>query len=504
MPSRKVRLRKIAGGLRMRSRDNLIRLRESRLVPIGISDYRMLLLLPIMLGLIVLAALLRQTSMGKASFRPQEREAVAPLSGWVVHADTWGDTVLSDINLVYAEVTWAELESEKGVYDFEAFEEKNHLPEWWEDGKRLILRFVTDRPGEEGHKDIPEWLVEEMGGEMLAGTFYESAEGSGFSPDYSMLPMREAHRRVIEAIAERYDTHDGVAYVEIGSLGRNGEWVGEQSETGANLLPTSTVSREYTWHYTNAFSKTPMLMCRPYKEAELMNVGLFNPNMGDFEATWDYLESIEQGGYDSQIETDLVAMPDFYLTSPSGAHIPEELDLERLLTEGRSTLARQIAESRLEYVVIDASPASLSAEAIEELDEMEYLLGSRLWIRSARWDAYVHGTMRCTVYMTWRNDGLTPMHANWPLALALFDGEELVWVQTTELNASMMLPGDTELRAWIDIPHGVPKGTYTLKAAILDPSDGLPGVPLMMAECDGQTLWTELGEVNVISQTFFK
>ncbi len=504
MPSRKVRLRKLAGGLRMRSRDNLIRLRENRLVPIGIRNYRMLLLLPIMLGLIVLAALFRQTDMSKASFRPKEREGSAPLSGWAVHADAWGDTVLTDVSLVYAEVTWAELESEKGVYDFEAFEEKNHLNEWWGEGKRLILRFVTDRPGEEGHKDIPEWLVEEMGGEVLAGTFYESESGSGFSPDYSMLSMREAHRRVIEAIAKRYDGHEGVAYIEIGSLGQNGEWTAERSETGANLLPTSTVSREYTWHYTNAFSQTPMLMCRPYKEAELMNVGLFNPRLGDYEATWAYLESIEQGGYDSQIETDLVAIPEFCLNSPSGAHIPADLDLERLLSEERSALKRQMIESRLDYAVLDAPTAELDAESVETLSEMNELMGSRLWIRSVRWNKRVHGTMRCSVCMTWRNDGLTPMHADWPVALALFDGESLVCVQKTELNASMMLPGETELRAWIDIPYGIPKGTYTLKAAILHPADGLPAVPLYMAECDEATLWTELGEVNVISQTLFK
>jgi len=504
MPSRKVRLRKIAGGLRMRSRDNLIRLRENRLVPIGISDYRMLLMLPIMFALIVLAALFRQTDVGKASFRPQEKEGTAPLSGWAVHADAWGDTVLTDVNLVYAEVTWAELEREKGVYDFEAFEEKNHLNEWWNEGKKLILRFVTDRPGEAGHKDIPEWLVEEMGGETLAGTFYESESGSGFSPDYAMLPMREAHRRVIEAIAKRYDAHEGVAYIEIGSLGHNGEWTAEHRETGANLLPTSTISREYTWHYTDAFVHTPMLMCRPYKEAELMNVGLFNLRLGDYEATWDYLESIGQGGYDEQIETDLVAIPEFYLTSPSGAHIPADLDLERLLSEERGALKRQMVESRLNYVVIDASTAELSAEAVETLGEMNELMGSRLWIRSARWNKHVHGTMRCTVYMTWINDGLIPMHVNWPVALALFDGETLIYVQPTEIDSSMMTPGETELRAWIDIPYGVPKGTYMIKAAILNPADGRPAVPLQMAECDGQTLWTELGTVNVISQTFLK
>ena len=160
MPIRKLRLKHLAGGLRMRSRDNLNRLREKRLQPMGVNSYPALIALPVLLGLIILVGWLRMPRTERKSYRPVEEYYMTPMAGWAVCADTWGSDDRLDVSLVYAEATWAELEPENGEYAFEAFEAANHLNEWWAEGKQLILRIVCDRPGEAGHKDIPEWLVE--------------------------------------------------------------------------------------------------------------------------------------------------------------------------------------------------------------------------------------------------------------------------------------------------------------------------------------------------------
>lgn len=497
MPTRRLRLKRLAGGLRMRSRDHFNRLREKRLHPMGVSGYPALMSIPILLGLVILVGWMRMPQTERAIFRPVEDGFVTPMAGWAVRADSWGTDDRLEVSLVYAEATWAELEPEEGQYDFEGFEERNHLNEWWADGKRLILRIVCDRPGEAGHKDIPEWLVEHMGGEILAGRFYESESGSGFAPDYSIIGMRDAHRKLISALADRYDGHPGVAYIELGSLGQNGEWTVDQTETGLKL-PASSISREYAWHYTSEFENTLMLMRRPYMEAQLLTVGLYNPELGDFEATWEYLDTIELGGYDRQIETDLIAMPGHSEKSPSGAHIPGENDLDALIAESRNELARQIAESRLSYAVIEQDTAALKDETIQLLQEMDALLGSRIWLRSAQWDCRLHAGVRSKVLLTFRNDGAAPMHAGWPVVLALFDGEEMICGQMTELDTSIILPGDNELTAWIDVPAMTDVGAYTLKMTILDPDSGKPGIRLANEGVGEDSLWLEIGELRVI------
>lgn len=498
MPSRRMRLHRMAGGLRMRSRDNLIRLRDTKLRRMGVSNYPSLLSIPVLLALIILLAWLRTPQTTKRFYLPVEEAFKTPLAGWALRADTWGTDDRLDVSLVYAEVTWAELESAEGEYDFAAFEEKNHLNEWWADGKRLILRFVCDRPGEAGHMDIPEWLVEDMGGIPLAGSFYETETGGGFAPDYSSLVMREAHRKVIAAIADRYDDHPGVAYIELGSLGQDGEWTVDMEAENIEKLPTSTISREYAWHYTSSFENTLMLMRRPYKETQLLSVGLYNPDLGDFEATWNYLHTIETGGYDRQIETDLVAMPGFHNYSPSGAHISGEVDIEALLAEHTPELSRQIGESNLDYVVLEHDIASLSDKAVSRIGDLDVLIGYRMWLRSAEWDSSLRAGIRSKVKLIFRNDGTSPMHAGWPVALALFDGNMMLCQEVTELDTAMILPGDNALTAWIDIPVSVDVGAYSLRLAVLDPDSGEPGVQLGNEECNEETLWMELGTLNVI------
>ncbi len=501
MTSRRTKLKKLTGSIRMRSRDKLIHLRDTRLRSMGVYNYPSLILIPVMLALIVLLGSFKQPAVVRRSYRPTDLEVSSPMSGWAVHADTYGQDDRLDVSLVYAELTWAELEAEKGVYDFESFEEKNHLNEWWAEGKRVILRFVTDRPGEEQHKDIPEWLVKEMGGEVLAGSFYSAQEGCGFSPDYSNLAMRDAHGKVIAALAQRYDEHHGVAYIEIGSLGYDGVWTVDLSEEDVHALPTSSVSREYTWHYTVNFKNTLMLMRRPYKEAELMEVGLYTTDLGSEEAMWEYIDSIEEGGYDHQIETDLVAMPDFYLISPSGAHISADVDPERLLKADKYSLSRQIMESHLTYAVIDQPTTSLSDEAIETLGEIENVIGWRIWIRSAQWDTRRRASMTSKVTLKIRNDGITPPHGSWRIALALFeegeDAKQMVYSQFTDLNGELIRSGETELTAWLEIPYGIEPGSYTLAAALIDSQDGQTAVPMFMKEYDASIGWTMLGEIEI-------
>ncbi len=491
---RRLRLRPVARGLRMRSRDRLIRLRETRLKQMGVNRYRYLAVVPVLLALIVLVGWLRTPRVTEAYYQPNEETFLTPLAGWAVCAQSWGAEEIPDVSLVYAEVTWKELETAPGEYDFAAFEEKNHLNEWWAEGKRLILRFVMDVPGEKGHMDIPDWLYEDIDG---AGSFYETSQGAGFSPDYSDILLRERHRQVILALAERYDQHPGVAYVEIGSLGRRGEWTVELGEEGVEALPMSSIAREYAWHYTSAFQNTLMLMRRPYKETQLMQVGVYNAELGDEEATWQWLDDIEGGGYDHQIETGLMAMPDFYMISPAGAHIPAQADLETLLTTEYEALWRQITESHLSYAVLEGDLTALSEEAMQALRSLDWEIGYRLWVRGAEWDSFLRPGVRCKVLLKMRNDGGAPLIADWPVALALFDGDEMVACQETELGTASFLPGDTDWQTAIDIPDQMPAGEYTLKLAILDPEDGKPGVRLCMDECDENTLWTALGTITV-------
>ena len=120
-----------------------------------------------------------------------------PLMGFAPNADYM--EAVGENTLVYVDVTWREVESQQGVYQFDEIEESNHLDYWRAQGKNVVFRFVCDIPGTEAHMDIPDWLYEIT----KDGTFYDSSYGKGYSPDYNNETLIECHRQVIEALGRR-------------------------------------------------------------------------------------------------------------------------------------------------------------------------------------------------------------------------------------------------------------------------------------------------------------
>ena len=153
----------------------------------------------------------------KKTFKKLDGAVPNPMMGYAPCA--WYEEVADDINLLYVDITWRELEPEEGVFDWESIEKENQFARWKEEGKHLVLRFVCDVPGEETHKDIPDWLYEKTGG---AGNWYDMEYGCGFSPDYENTLFMEYHQKAVEEMG-RYFAADGfVGYIELGSLGHWG------------------------------------------------------------------------------------------------------------------------------------------------------------------------------------------------------------------------------------------------------------------------------------------
>ena len=81
----------------------------------------------------------------KKTYAKSEEVFGNPLMGYAPSA--WREEVTDDIQLLYMDITWAELEPEEGLYDWTSIEQENQLARWQQEGKHLILRFVCDIPG---------------------------------------------------------------------------------------------------------------------------------------------------------------------------------------------------------------------------------------------------------------------------------------------------------------------------------------------------------------------
>ena len=130
---------------------------------------RMNRIIPICLGVLALlfiCVVLFSPSFKKGrkrveqNFTYSDKALANPLMGYAPSAKE--SEVTKDVQLVYMDVTWKELEPKKGVYAWETLEEKNQLKRWLKEGKHVVLRFVLDYPRKATHEDIPSWLIKEM------------------------------------------------------------------------------------------------------------------------------------------------------------------------------------------------------------------------------------------------------------------------------------------------------------------------------------------------------
>jgi len=433
------------------------------------------------------------------TYYPKEHFEVLnnPFVGWSTRG-TGGDRPQPH-SLLYAGITWRELEPQKGLYDWNALESKYQFDYWRSQGKRFILRITMDEPADDpNHKDIPDWLYDMLvaaEGEQNAGKWYSSPSRRGFSPNYNSAELIQEHERLIRAFAAKYDQDPIVAFIQIGSLGHWGEFH-NSPESEAGKFPNVSVSDQYVTHYLNSFSRPLIGMRKPFPIAAQNNLGLFNDVFGDRGSTDAWLDWIRIGwkGIKNYIDSnqdpnaiqEASKMHDFWKTNFSGGEFANSNSREALQDD---TIMETLRQARLSHTswLGPSSPVSLrlgtdiQEDVQANIDLLHKTIGYRFVLESVT--AVTEASAGDTIAMNavWNNKGVAPFYYNWPVAYALAD-------PSGNLVASSVTSAGTDIRSWLQgkanqtanvaIPHDLPRGTYKLLVAILDPDTGKPGVSL--------------------------
>ena len=444
--------------------------RGRRMEQLGVKKMRHLSVLPLLVGLLLVLVWPKLPAYYSTTFVPRTGLMTSALSGVAIPADA-DAAQAEDICLVYARLTWRELEPERGTYDFESFERRNHFDQWRELGARVIVNFCMDVPGDEPHVDLPDWLYEAMGG---AGEVYELDGRYGFSPDYTSYVLREAHREALEHIGNRYDGDGFVMAVEVGSVGHYGLW----DMTGVERsLPSASVMVAYAQDYRNAFQTTQLTCAARYDAFEGMDIGCLNADAGDSEASWAWLNRNFYGGYDEVIRQEISAAT---LESTGGvwaAHIAEGTRLADMSTAEYENLLLVLKAGNASYLY----GADLRGLGEDRLSSLNAALGYRLWIRQVQMPAEISNNSRLRINVTWQNDGVCAMPVSWPVEVALYRNGEPAVSQIAAVDTHALLPGTTNGYVTLNVPYGLEAGVYQVTLAVLDPDTGAPGIELPMA-----------------------
>lgn len=412
----------------------------------------------------------------RASYRETKEVFGNPMMGYAPMAEY--KMLPEDVTLVYVDITWREWEPEPGVYDREAVATDNQLERWRNEGKHLVLRFVCDKPGEEAHRDIPDWLYALCGGQD-----YDMEYGKGCSPHYSDPRLVAAHAQAVEALGAWLGGDGFVAYIELGSLGHWGEWHVNR-RAGIEPLPVTAIREQYVTPWMEAFPHARLLMRRPFQIAAREGLGVYNDMTGDQEATEEWLDWLENGGDYSQTgeENALAPMPEVWKTAPVGGELTSSIPMEMLLGSSLSQTLELLSRSHVTFL---GPKVARDKEGAEGRKAVLGAMGYRLGVRKASLRAVSGGTQ---LELRWHNTGAAPLYWDWPVRVFVYDGTgTLVETADVEISLSQLVPGEHLTTRTLLTTPGLAKRNREgcmVTLGILDPLTGKPAVRLTSGEQD--------------------
>lgn len=417
-----------------------------------------------------------------------------PLMGWVPWAAI--EKCEQPHTLVYADLTWRDFEPQEGIFDFSAFETRNQLQRWRAEGKRVVFRFILDKPGHEKHLDIPDWLFDKIDED---GDFYDHNYGKGFSPNYSNSILINSHQKAIRTLGERYGQDDFIAYIELGSLGHWGEWH-IKLDTNIRTLPLELIRNRYVKHYIEAFPNTHLLMRRPFNIAETYGLGLYNDMIGDKKATNTWLSWITNGGEYSQTDelSALSPMQDGWQIAPIGGEQASSTDDEEMYKKDLDQTIDLLQASHTTFVG-PGGPYDIPqvGQLQSGIDRVLENIGYRLYVNELQFLHRIVFGNRLRIKLVISNDGIAPIYYAWPVYVYLLaeDGE-ILSRYNLDLDLRSVLPGKL-VQASIGVPiNQLDNGHYSIGIAVIDPLTGLPAIRFAMQNLR-RDLIQELGSFQV-------
>lgn len=396
-----------------------------------------------------------------------------PLMGWA----PWATLRESEQphTLVYADLSWRDLEPQEGFFDFDSFEKKHQLARWRNEGKRVVFRFVADIPGDNSHADIPDWLFEKIDGN---GDFYDNEYGKGFSPNYSNPVFIKYHHLAINALGDKYGKDGFFAFIELGSLGHWGEW---HEHPELRQLPQESIRDLYVYDYVNAFPGTHLLMRRPFTITRRLGLGLYNDMTGSLKDTNVWLDWISNGGdYLPNEKNTLVPLPHGWEKAPVGGEQAPNMSDEQLYGANLENTLQLLKESHTTFIgpggpykVDIADPLNIG------LDQVLSTIGYRLYIDKVEMPLHVKLGKHAQIKFIFSNDGIAPFYYEWPTRVYLFDESgKTLNTYPLPMDVRKILPGQIYEAPFIMPMDDLEDGKYTLGFAIIDPLTDRPGIKL--------------------------
>jgi hypothetical protein len=150
----------------------------------------------------------------------------------------------------------------------------------------VIWRVFCHYPGQPLR--VPQFLID-------AGVSLVTTASDGVSPQYDDPILLEAFQQFIAAFGAKYDGHKTVGFIQLGLLGKWGEW---HTYPETNLLSDATKDKVVGW-FDAAFQSTQLQVRNPWPSAYAAGMGLHDDSFGFStlgSIDWFFWPEVEKAG----------------------------------------------------------------------------------------------------------------------------------------------------------------------------------------------------------------
>ncbi len=418
-----------------------------------------------------------------------------PFKGFVTRvADFFEDPVIPQ-SLVYAEMTWRELEPVRGLYNWAALEDgwAQHLKM----GRRIGFSVRLADPKNAPVADIPEWLSE--AGVALRPCLIQGV--SGHAPDWDDELLLQEHDRLVTALGERYNHDPRIAWVDVASYGLWGQW---QMFGNDQLVAQPSSRLRLLFAYLRAFPDKQLAI--PYSDDLATRYftdyggGLRNGFLGSSRENAWYMESLARvkDGLNDQVFRRAVITGEFA--------IPTAALIESLTTRFDENLAF-VRETHWSWMGPSGGSLVNPPPALRRQAEALYqTLGYRFAITELSHPGSVLSGQPIRMKAKVVNLGAAPFYYPWPVHLSLIgaSGQPALAADLTARQPSWdprtWIPGEHALSLDLALPPNTLPGRYTIALAVIDPATGQPGVRLANPGRT-ETGWYPLSTIEIQDST---
>jgi Domain of unknown function (DUF4832)/Beta-galactosidase len=393
---------------------------------------------------------------------------------------------------------WNEIEPADGEIDFHMID--SVIASVQKDNQAFTFRVMCQN----GSLNVPQWLIDKG----LKGQYYSSDLSGGFQPDYTDTLFIQHQSRLIRALAERYDGHPDIAFVDIGTVGSWGEWNSAGAPSGFELPP----DEDLQWVvdlYLESFTKTKLIMLiggnenltysisqgAGYRADCLGDYGMWGPNWNHMEYVYPQAiaaSEAEDAWMHAPIAFEACGTGSTWYTDGMGGTLTKEETRDKTI---QLSLDWHISTMHMVY---GPNYSEVPDEWLETYDEWAKKMGYRFVLQKLTHQSFANAGDTLSYQMQWQNRGVAPCYYNHPLAFEFrAAGQDTSWVVTDEsVEITGWMPGEISLDSGIKVPEDMPPGEYELGITMLDLTGEHPRIKFAI-EGVSEDGWYRLSRVTV-------